>query len=673
MIALYDEPPGHCVPPGGVRTGEDLAAQHLIHRQFPAGCAALVRGAPAGVEDAGADHLRRRAAAGGGQHHLQYHHHHRRVVGVVLRGGGGAAVPDRHPQAGIFPQRAHRRRRDPGARLGTAAGHAGDGGGVRPAGAGGRAGVLRLCEAGTGGSTLDLTPRTCRICFGEPGAASWRHVRDDWGIRRGRGCVVLAWHCRGRSVSPIGLRTWVWILAGLFVVCTLPLMVIALVQGTMRYAAAEDNLVSLRQLRQTFDLANLVSSERGPANSLLGARADDSTEQARLAMQLAVVRRQVDAAMLQLDTAFKAHPGEVDAHAMLADAQRRRKAARACVDRGAAQPQDARRVEDVERAISSMFAVVDRLHLLMSAQINVLVRADREAAIPAMQGQVLIDLREHGGRLASNVMAPVAVPGAWRNEQVRAALQTEGRLLELWRLAGSHEAVFRSDPALSWHWDMARRQFFGESLPMVEQLIEDGRRGVPPPWTAAEFTRRYVPTLQSLEALRDGYLSVAIARFEHTRNRAAMRLAVLVATVVGTLVVLGVALRIAHVQILRPLLQAQRQVIQIASDAPGPEQHVTHPLAEMQRLFDAIEVDNADPAALRHWQQLLGQLGGGASELPDWSPAEYQPWTLLQREHLNPGSPGGPVYWLRLQPPAGAAVQWQAGDIAGTADEGCEW
>ncbi|KAG1251841.1 hypothetical protein G6F65_018178 [Rhizopus arrhizus] len=154
------QPPGHCVPPGGVRTGEDLAAQHSVHRHFPAGCAALVRGAPAVVEDAGADHLRRRAAAGGGQHHLQYHHHHRRVVGVVLRGGGGAAVPDRHPQAGIFPQRAHRRRRDPGARLGTAAGHAGEGGGVRPAGAGGRAGVLRLCEAGTGGSTLDLTPLT---------------------------------------------------------------------------------------------------------------------------------------------------------------------------------------------------------------------------------------------------------------------------------------------------------------------------------------------------------------------------------------------------------------------------------------------------------------------------------------------------------------------------------
>lgn len=87
-------------------------------------------------------------------------------------------------------------------------------------------------------------------------------------------------------------------------------------------------------------------------------------------------------------------------------------------------------------------------------------------------------------------------------------------------------------------------------------------------------------------------------------------------------------------------------------------QHGAHP------MFDAIEVDNADPAALRHWQQLLGQIGGGASELPDWSPAEYQAWPLLQRAHLNPGSQGGPVYWLRLQPPADGSAAWQAGDIA---------
>ncbi|XFC38074.1 diguanylate cyclase [Stenotrophomonas indicatrix] len=394
----------------------------------------------------------------------------------------------------------------------------------------------------------------------------------------------------GHRASPNGLQTWLWILGGLFVLCTLPLMAIALVQGTQRYTEAEANLVSLQQLRQTFELANLVSAERGPANSLLGADSTDVQEQRRLAAQLAVARLRVDAATEHLQSVFQNDPRVVDETPRLHEAQRRLQTARAAVDRVAALPRGERSAEEVEHAINSMFAVYDRLQALTSVQISDLVAADREAAIPAMQGQILIDLREHGGRLASNVMVPLAVPGAWREPQVRAAQQTEGRLLELWRLAASHESVFRSEPTLSWHWDMARRQFFGQSLPMVEQLIEDGRRGVSPPWTAAEFTTRYVPTLQSLEALRDGYLGVSIARFEHARNKEAVRLAVLSATALGTLLLLALALRIAHVQILRPLLQAQAQVIQIASDTPGAERHATHPMAEMQRLFDAIEI-----------------------------------------------------------------------------------
>ena len=69
------------------------------------------------VQDPGADHFPGRPAAGGGQHHLQHDHHHRCTVGLVLCGGGGAAVPDRDPQAGVLPQRAHCGWRNPGAGL----------------------------------------------------------------------------------------------------------------------------------------------------------------------------------------------------------------------------------------------------------------------------------------------------------------------------------------------------------------------------------------------------------------------------------------------------------------------------------------------------------------------------------------------------------------------------
>ncbi len=80
-------------------------------------------------------------------------------------------------------------------------------------------------------------------------------------------------------------------------------------------------------------------------------------------------------------------------------------------------------------------------------------------------------------------------------------------------------------------------------------------------------------------------------------------------------------------------------------------------------LFDTVEVDNADPAALRHWQQLLGQLGGTATDLPDWTPAEYQHWQLQSRALQNAGSPGAATWAVTLVPADGVLPIWQAGDV----------
>ena len=79
-----------------------------------------------------------------------------------------------------------------------------------------------------------------------------------------------------------------------------------------------------------------------------------------------------------------------------------------------------------------------------------------------------------------------------------------------------------------------------------------------------------------------------------------------------------------------------------------------------QALFDRVEVDDGDPAALRHWQGKLSLLTG-VTDAPDWSRPAYGRWILAEREHLNPGSPGGEAWRVRLTPPDGAT--WQAGDI----------
>ncbi len=80
-------------------------------------------------------------------------------------------------------------------------------------------------------------------------------------------------------------------------------------------------------------------------------------------------------------------------------------------------------------------------------------------------------------------------------------------------------------------------------------------------------------------------------------------------------------------------------------------------------IFDLVEVDNADDSALRHWQHDLGQLAG-VTDLPDWTPPHYDAWRLDERALLNPGSLGGPVFHLALQPIGDALPEWTAGDIA---------
>ena len=81
-----------------------------------------------------------------------------------------------------------------------------------------------------------------------------------------------------------------------------------------------------------------------------------------------------------------------------------------------------------------------------------------------------------------------------------------------------------------------------------------------------------------------------------------------------------------------------------------------------QPLFDAVEVDNADEGALRHWQHHLEGLGHGQPQ-PDWSVPQYSPWRLIERRLLNPDSLGGPAYHLALKPMTELPA-WRAGDIA---------
>ena len=77
-------------------------------------------------------------------------------------------------------------------------------------------------------------------------------------------------------------------------------------------------------------------------------------------------------------------------------------------------------------------------------------------------------------------------------------------------------------------------------------------------------------------------------------------------------------------------------------------------------LFDRVEVDDGDAAALRHWQGHVGVLAG-VTDAPDWTRPRYGRWRLAERRQLNAGGPSDAAFHIRLE--ALDAAAWEAGDI----------
>ena len=86
-----------------------------------------------------------------------------------------------------------------------------------------------------------------------------------------------------------------------------------------------------------------------------------------------------------------------------------------------------------------------------------------------------------------------------------------------------------------------------------------------------------------------------------------------------------------------------------------------------QPMFDRVDVDRLAQADIRRWQERLlatGLINSTAvvDASADQTTAHLLP--LVQREHLNPGSPGGALFHLQFSVPKQIQMDWQAGDIA---------
>lgn len=388
--------------------------------------------------------------------------------------------------------------------------------------------------------------------------ARGRREQHRWlgGNARRRNAVTAA--LRGNSLQrKLAIATAV---GGL---CTLVLAALVIAHSFGTFMAARQNLHDISAYRGVLDAANVLSAERGPANSVLGEPPlADSAARARLR----AMRALSDAALQRL-AAPPAPPFGLHGHhlpALMVERVRERlQRARAEIDQLAARPLAERDMDAIRQAIESMFDVVDLLQPAIAWQVRELSACHEGLAAAALTGKMLGDLREYGGRIASQIMAPVAARQPMPVQSLVDATRSRGRLLELWQLAGPAYNMFGDSPALGHAYADTNHQFFGQGMAMIDSLVAQGRVSGHYSMTPEELTNRYVRTLEPLERLRRLFLDEVVAHFAAMRAQALRELAAACGATALILAVLGYILVFAQRSVFLPLLRARR------SDRPG--------------------------------------------------------------------------------------------------------
>ncbi|OJY02252.1 MAG: hypothetical protein BGP04_13160 [Rhizobiales bacterium 62-17] len=344
------------------------------------------------------------------------------------------------------------------------------------------------------------------------------------------------------------------------------------------YAQTQRNHDHLRAYILILEAANVISAERGPANTSMSVAPGDPTA----AESLAAIRARSDRALANV----AALSGEYAIPSVTVDETRALLiAGRKAVDQVSATPHQNRTISAIKHAVDSMFAVIDRLGMVRDQCAEQMIRQDAGLAGPAIIGRNLGEMREYAGRLGSLLHTPMAAGVPVPNQTLADIYRTEGRITALWQtfsaLPGLAQSQFQHDKL------DVDQHFFKDAFALIHTLIAEGERGTYP-ITSPEFTARYVPTMRSLETLRASYLEDAVLQAARARDQAlSMLLIAILATSLIIALLIGIIVIIRR-QVFRPLIQAQQAVFRLAEDKLERVSFPKHHTREMAQLFIAI-------------------------------------------------------------------------------------
>ncbi len=414
-----------------------------------------------------------------------------------------------------------------------------------------------------------------------------RLMKDlDAGLKRKREDILS----RTRRMGDHSLRRKLFIGMGVAIICTSVLAAIVIHRSYQDYRLSKRNLEEVEHYRVILDVANILSAERGPVNSLLGA---DMLLDGPLRARLSEFGARSDAALDRLSATSASASGELVSIVpakLVKPVREQLFFARREVDRLASIPREQRPLEEVQSVIENYFKVVDFYQAVIRWKVNTLTKSNPGLAAVLLTGQILGDLREYGGRLASQIMAPIAVSQKLPLNNLIDNSRTRGRLIEIWHLIGGPDAIGYHDPRLAAILHEVDREFFGEGLRITDGLIAEGRISGKYSMTSAEYTSSFVSTLAPLERLRTTFLNVTIEQVTSEQSSALLKLIIAIAVTIVILATLIALVIVAQKYVFDPLLRAREEVICLAEDRPIKRDSTQRHASELGSLFDAIDI-----------------------------------------------------------------------------------
>lgn len=385
---------------------------------------------------------------------------------------------------------------------------------------------------------------------------------------------------------------------GLALFSMICLAVVIVSRSYLDFSQMQRNHDHLRAYILILEAANVISAERGPANTSMSVTPGDPTA----AQNLTAIRARSDQALANV----AALSGDYAILAAALDETRALLVAgRKAVDQVSATPHQNRTLIAIRHAVDRMFAVIDRLGAVRDQYAEQMIRQDARLAGPSIIGRNLGEMREYAGRLGSLLHTPMAAGVSVPNQTIADIYRTEGRITALWQtidaLPALAQSQFQPDKL-----DVDQR-FLKDAFTLIHTLIAEGEHGAYP-ITSPEFTARYVPTMRSLETLRANYLEDALLQAAQARNHVLSTLltGILTTSLIIALLI-GIIITIRR-QVFDPLMQAQQAVFRLAEDKLETASFSKQHTREMAQLFIAINRLRAKLIERKMLTQQLQQL-----------------------------------------------------------------